>query len=257
MKIICLKKKGKKMNDDNRYPITKYILVSVLAFVVAWFFFFVRGFAYDLEIDNYDFNGFDSNADSIFEDFIQNDADFYTYSDSHNLNLLLQKLKENGYTQEYIDQFRIKVQTTQNDVSSVPREQSESEMLTTENGATDAIVSDENMTGISDDLQNDLFSDSETENENITTNEDITTLLSDIISNQEEMSTQLSTLNRLTEENQAYYLKFRGEDTKSVFDKQIENFTVTETIGLILVAVCLIGGVVFLCYHFVPTFGRR
>ena len=63
------------MEDNNNNFIFKGLIIGFLAFVFAWCLFFVRGFAYDLQLANYNFNGFDSNADDIFIDFVKNDPE--------------------------------------------------------------------------------------------------------------------------------------------------------------------------------------
>ena len=184
------------MNDE-KYPIWKFILLAFLGAFFGWCFFFVKGFAYDLELGNYDFNGFDENADFIFEDFLDNDIDVYNNTEYENLSLLKNKLKENGYTDDYINQFRIKVQTTVNE-SYAPGPELVSDPssiteLTEENGATDAIIREANEE-IPADIQENLF----TSQENTLVSDDTQAIL-DLL---EDMSDQLATLNRLTSENQ-------------------------------------------------------
>lgn len=238
------------MNDE-KYPIWKFIALAFLGAFFAWCFFFVKGFAYDLELGNYDFNGFDENADFIFEDFLDNDIDVYNNSEYENLTLLKNKLIENGYTDEYINQFRIKVQTTINENyasgSELDSDPSSIIELTEENGATDAIIRETN-TEIPESIQENLY----TSQENSLVSDDTQAIL-DIL---EDLSDQIATLNRLTAENQAYYLADREEDTATVFEKEINNFTVMETIGLIIVFTLLGGGVVWFIFKFSPHYGR-
>lgn len=238
------------MNDE-KYPIWKFIALAFLGAFFAWCFFFVKGFAYDLELGNYDFNGFDENADFIFEDFLDNDIDVYNNSEYENLTLLKNKLIENGYTDDYINQFRIKVQTTVNE-SYAPGPELDSDPssiteLTEENGATDAIIREINAE-IPESIQENLY----TSQENTLVSDDIQAIL-DIL---EDLSDQIATLNRLTAENQAYYLADREEDKATVFEKEINNFTVMETIGLIIVFTLLGGGVVWFIFKFSPHYGR-
>lgn len=238
------------MNDE-KYPIWKFIALAFLGAFFAWCFFFVKGFAYDLELGNYDFNGFDENADFIFEDFLDNDIDVYNNSEYENLILLKNKLIENGYTEDYINQFRIKVQTTVNE-NYAPGSELDSDPnsiieLTEENGATDAIIRETN-TEIPESIQENLY----TSQENSLVSDDTQAIL-DIL---EDLSDQIATLNRLTAENQAYYLADREEDTATVFEKEINNFTVMETIGLIIVFTLLGGGVVWFIFKFSPHYGR-
>lgn len=238
------------MNDE-KYPIWKFIALAFLGAFFAWCFFFVKGFAYDLELGNYDFNGFDENADFIFEDFLDNDIDVYNNSEYENLTLLKNKLIENGYTEDYINQFRIKVQTTINENyapgSELDSDPSSIIELTEENGATDAIIRETN-TEIPESIQENLY----TSQENSLVSDDTQAIL-DIL---EDLSDQIATLNRLTAENQAYYLADREEDTATVFEKEINNFTVMETIGLIIVFTLLGGGVVWFIFKFSPHYGR-
>lgn len=238
------------MNDE-KYPFWKFFLLAFLGAFVAWCFFFVKGFAYDLELGNYDFNGFDENADFIFEDFIENDMNVYNNTEYENLVLLKSKLIENGYTDDYINQFRIKVQTTVNEsyatgpeLDSDPSSITE---LTEENGATDAIIRETNEE-IPADIQENFYSSQE----NTFVSDDTQAIL-DLL---EDMSDQLATLNRLTSENQAYYLADREEDTQSIYDKEINDFTVMETIGLIIIFALLGGGVVWFVFKFSPHYGR-
>lgn len=238
------------MNDE-KYPIWKFIALAFLGAFFAWCFFFVKGFAYDLELGNYDFNGFDENANFIFEDFLNNDIDVYNNTEYENLTLLKNKLIENGYTEDYINQFRIKVQTTVNE-SYAPGPEYDSDPssiteLTEENGATDAIIRETN-TEIPESIQENLY----TSQENPLVSDDTQAIL-DIL---EDLSDQIATLNRLTAENQAYYLADREEDTATVFEKEINNFTVMETIGLIIVFTLLGGGVVWFIFKFSPHYGR-
>lgn len=238
------------MNDE-KYPIWKFIAIAFFGAFFAWCFFFVKGFAYDLELGNYDFNGFDENADFIFEDFLNNDIDVYNNSEYENLTLLKKKLIENGYDEDYINQFRIKIQTTVNEGYAPGAEfdldPSSITELTEENGATDAIIRETN-TEIPEEIQENLY----TTQENTLVSEDTQAIL-DVL---EDLSDQMATLNRLTSENQAYYLADREEDTATVFEKEINNFTVLETIGLIIVFTLLGGGVVWFVFKFSPHYGR-
>lgn len=238
------------MNDE-KYPIWKFILMAFLGAFFAWCFFFVKGFAYDLELGNYDFNGFDENANFIFEDFLNNDIDVYNNSEYENLTLLKKKLIENGYDENYINQFRIKVQTTFNEGYAPETEfysdPSSITELTEENGVTDAIIRENNIE-IPESIQENLY----TTQENTLISEDTQAIL-DVL---EDLSDQMATLNRLTSENQTYYLADREEDTATVFEKEINNFTVLETIGLIIVFTLLGGGVVWFVFKFSPHYGR-
>lgn len=230
------------MNDENKYPIFKYIFISVLAFIIGWVFFSVRGFAYDLELGNYDFNGFDTNADFIFYDFIENDMDVYNNTEYENLNLLIQKLKENGYTDDYIQQYRIKVQTTVNE-GYVPGAELVSDPssiieLTEENGATDAIVSD-------------LFMENET-TESTYTIDDIYDLLSNIDTSIYNLNTNITDLSA-----DVSALKDSNDIVnESPLTKEIEDFNTIEVIGLIIIFAILGGTVVFFCIKFTPHYGK-
>lgn len=245
------------MENNEKYPLGKLILVAIIGFISAVLFFSVRGFAYDLELGNYDFNGFDSNADFIFEDFIENDMDVYNNTTYENLNLLIQKLKDNGYTDEYINNYRIKVQTTVNESyapgssalehSGNADDPSSITELTEENGATDAIIRESN-TELTDEMLENLYTDEQNQGETVDNTEIITIL--------EDISNQIATLNRLTEENQAFYLADREEDTQSIFDKPINEFTVIESIGVFIVFALLCGVVVFFCLKFTPHYSR-
>lgn len=119
--------------------------------------------------------------------------------------------------------------------------------MTEENGATDAIIRETN-TEIPESIQENLY----TSQENPLVSDDTQAIL-DIL---EDLSDQIATLNRLTAENQAYYLADREEDTATVFEKEINNFTVMETIGLIIVFTLLGGGVVWFIFKFSPHYGR-
>lgn len=105
-------------NNDDRYPIFLLVAIALIGLFFGWCFFYVKGFAYDLEVGNYDFNGFDSNADPTFEDFMNNAYQSLVSQgapEDYIANVLITYfLKPAGYSEEYIEQFRIKVQTTQN-----------------------------------------------------------------------------------------------------------------------------------------------
>lgn len=236
------------MENNEKYPLGKLILVAVIGFISAFLFFSIRGFAYDLELGNYDFNGFDDNADFIFDDFIENDMDVYNNTEYENLNLLIQKLKDNGYTDEYIQQYRIKVQTTVNENfesrSSVHERSEGADLpdreieLTEENGATDAIVSD-------------LFMENET-TENTYTINDIYDLLSNIDTSIYNLNSNITDLSA-----DVSALKDSSDIVnESPLTKEIENFNTVEVIGLIILFAILGGTVVFFCIKFTPHYGR-
>lgn len=107
-------------NDDNnnKYPLLKLLAISGFACFFAWCFFCVKGFAYDLSFGGYNFNGFDDNNIEVIEDFYcnvwLNDSD--NRSDSEKLSILLLELKDKGYSQEYINQFK-----TEEEYITVPK----------------------------------------------------------------------------------------------------------------------------------------
>lgn len=235
------------MNEE-KYPIGKFILFAFISAFIAWCFFWVKGFAYDLEIGNYDFNGFDANADTIFIEWLESNSD-YDYRDTENL---INILKVNGYTEEYINQFKIKAQTTYNEVGSITGSEnpldgsSEPDMLTTENGATDAIVSDENMQGITLDKQNDLFgSGSTTDDFSETDTVEIIELLTDINTSISDLDDKISDIQ--------YY---KSVELESPIGKPIEEYTTVEFILLVILGFLIGGVVVFFCIKFVPSIGK-
>ena len=256
-------------NDKKNDFLFKSIIIGFVAFALAWVFFCVKGFAYDLSLSDYDFNGFDSNADSIFIDFISNDLDLYNHTEKENLQMLIKKLKNSGYTDDYINQFKIKPSpspTPYQESEEVKRENLKNEILNeintkneiknevlkelnddsgkslgTDNGATDCIVSDENMNVRS--LEN-------TSGHNL---DDIYDLLSDIYNSQYSMSDSISDMNTSIEHLSENYTEI---EYTSALEKPIESYSVKETILLIIALLLVFGGIGFMIFKFVPTFHR-
>lgn len=247
-------------NDKNNF-IFKGILIAVFVFCVAWILFYVKGFAYDLTLCDYNFNGFDSNADQIFNDFITNELDLYNHTEKENLNMLIKKLKNSGYTDEYINQFKIKPSPSPTPYQISEEEKRENikneilneintkneikeeilKELDTDNGATDSIVSDENMEIRSID------------NSTIHNLDDVYDLLSDIYNSQYDTNNSIDLLRSDLANLKNSYTEI---EYTSALEKPIEDYSVKETILLIIALLLLLGGIGFLIFKFTPVFRR-
>lgn len=251
------------MNDDNNNFIGKGLLIAFCAFFIIWCFLFVHGFAYDLKLYGYDFNGFDSNADGIFTEFIKNDLDLNKYTERENFNVLKDKLIKAGYSESYINQFKIIDSPTPTpyvkseeeikeevkkeiEEENNKREQLKSEIieelnkteLDTDNGASDSIVSDENM---------EIRSISDSSGHNL---DDIYDLLSDIYNGQYSLNESITDLN----DSVSSIKNANDLENESPLEKPIENYNVKETVLLIIALVLVLGGIGFFIFKFTPTF---
>lgn len=245
-------------NDNNNGFIFKGLIVGFIALFLAWCLFYVRGFAYNLTLYDYNFNGFDSNADYIFTDFIKNDLDLVKYTERENFNVLKDKLIKGGYSEDYINQFKIvptpsptpyvmsdeeRTQKIKDEIIDEinTKNQLKSEILEelqTDNGATDSIVSDQNM---------EIRTTETSTGHNL---DDIYDLLTDIYNSQYSINENLTNLDDKVSDIQYY----KSVEQESPIEKPIEEYNTKETLLLVIGLFLLLGGIGFFIFKFTPTF---